>query len=90
MDIIINLKRKLEAAILALETTADSAASNDKKVYSVMQSDGNSWIIDTFREAITAETNDFILILKTPIRPYSSSKNYYFAENFSKLVVYKL
>ena len=26
-----------------------------KSIYSVMQSDGNSWTIDTFREALTSE-----------------------------------
>ena len=38
-----------------------------------MQSDGNSWKNDTFREAITNDdlTNDLILILKTPTLPYS-------------------
>ena len=34
-------------------------------IYSVMQSDGNSWKIDTFREAV----NDLILILKSPTHP---------------------
>ena len=39
-------------------------------MYSVMQSDGNSLKIDTFRGAIIYElTNDLILILKTPTRP---------------------
>ena len=32
-----------------------------------MQSDGNSWKIDAFREI----TYDHIFILKTPTRPYS-------------------
>ena len=34
--------------------------------YSVTQSDGNSWKIDAFREAIT--TNDLNLIIKPPAR----------------------
>ena len=38
--------------------------------YSVMQSDENSWVIDTFREAITSELM-ISLILKTSTRPYS-------------------
>ena len=38
------------------------------KIYIVMQSDGNSWKIDSFHYFWT---NDLILILKTPSRPYS-------------------
>ena len=42
--------------------------------YSVMQSDGNSWKIDTFQDSrgYNFWTNDLILFLKTPTRSYSS------------------
>ena len=40
-------------------------------VHSVMQSDGNSWKIDTFLKGYNFRTNDLILILKTQTRPYT-------------------
>ena len=54
-----------------------------------MQSDGNSWKIDTFLEAITSELMNLILILKTPTRPYSCLANVVFCSLFER-VVYKL
>ena len=51
------------------------------QIYSVMQSDGNSWKSDTFREAINSDGR--IIILKTPTRPYSCLAKFFIVHNFS-------
>ena len=59
-------------------------------IYSVMQSDGNSWKIDTFRKAINSELMISSSFWKLLLVRICVKQKLFFAQNFSKRFIHKL